>query len=156
MYPHTPIVNNESINKDKLPGVAVTNRSKLTTAILENNEIQPNLGLTGTGQDVSFMRSTLIQTGVLQQNESKVLFSAENAEESIRYVLDVIRVFFQSTATKGERSLGELYTQLVDHQHGIGMKKGAIPVYIAVVLHEMKKDLIIKSNGVEVKSILTL
>lgn len=97
------------------------------------------------------MRSTLIQTGVLQQNESKVLFSAENAEESIRYVLDVIRVFFQSTATKGERSLGELYTQLVDHQHGIGMKKGAIPVYIAVVLHEMKKDLIIKSNGVEVK-----
>ena len=151
VYPHTPIVNNESINKDKLPGVAVTNRSKLTTAILENNEIQPNLGLTGTGQDVSFMRSTLIQTGVLQQNESKVLFSAENAEESIRYVLDVIRVFFQSTATKGERSLGELYTQLVDHQHGIGMKKGAIPVYIAVVLHEMKKDLIIKSNGVEVK-----
>ena len=38
VYPHTPIVNNESINKDKLPGVAVTNRSKLTTAILENNE----------------------------------------------------------------------------------------------------------------------
>lgn len=151
VYPHTPIVNNESINKDKLPGVAVTNRSKLTTAILENDEMQPNLGLTGTGQDVSFMRSTLIQTGVLQQNESKLSFSAENAEESIRYVLDVIRTFFQSTATEGERSLGDLYAQLVDYQYGIGMKKGAIPVYIAVVLHEMKKDLIIKSNGVEVK-----
>lgn len=151
IYPHTPIVNNESINKDKLPGVAVTNRSKLTTAILENDAIQPNLGLSGTGQDVSFMRSTLIQTGVLQQHEDRMTLSSELAEDSIRYVLEVIRSFFQSTAIEGERSIEDLYSQLIDYQHGIGMKRGAIPVFIAVVLHEMKKDLIIKSNGVEVK-----
>lgn len=151
VYPHTPIVNNESINKDKLPGVAITNRSKLTTAILESDTIQPNLGLTGTGQDVSFMRSTLIQTGVLQQYEERMTFSSELAEDSIRYILDIIRSFFQSTATEGERSIEELYAQLIDYQYGVGMKRGAIPVYIAVVLREMKKDLIIKSNGIEVK-----
>lgn len=152
VYPHTPTVNNESINKDRLPGVAVTNRSKLTTAILENDVIQPNLGLTGTGQDVSFMRSTLIQTGVLQQaDDSTLIMDAEKSEESIRYVLRLIRDFFLSTATEGERSFEDLYEQLLDYRFGISMKKGAIPVFIAVVLRDMKKDLIIKSNGYEVK-----
>ncbi len=152
IYPHTPIINNESINKDRLPGVAITNRSKLTTAILENDVIQPYLGLSGTGQDVSFMRSTLMQTKILRQNEDGSLeLSAENAEESIRYILNIIHDFFRSTATEGERSFAELYSILVDYQHGIGMKKGVIPVYVAVVLHDLKKDLVIKSNGFEVK-----
>lgn len=31
------------------------------------------------------------------------------------------------------------------------MKKGVIPVYLAVVLHDLKKDLVIKSKGFEVK-----
>ena len=29
-------------------------------------ELEPNLGLSGTGQEVSIMRSTLINTGVLE------------------------------------------------------------------------------------------
>lgn len=152
IYPHTPIINNESINKDKLPGVAITSRSKLTTAILENDVIQPYLGLSGTGQDVSFMRSTLMRTNILYQYEDgSFALSAEHAEDSIRYILNVIRDFLCSTATAGERSFAELYSLLVDYQHGIGMKKGVIPVYLAVVLHDLKKDLVIKSNEYEVK-----
>lgn len=152
VYPYTPIINNESINKDRLPGVAVTSRSKLVTAILDNTDLQNNMGLTGTGQDVSFMRSTLIQTGILTTKEDdKLAISIDTAEKSIHHVLQEIHSFLTSTAQMGERSFSELYDMLIDYKNGIGMKKGTIPVYIAVVLRSMKKDLIIKSGEYEVK-----
>lgn len=152
VYPHTPIINNESINKDKLPGVAITSRTKLVTAILENSDLQNNMGLTGTGQDVSFMRSTLIQTCIIAPKEDGSLaISIDTAEESIRYVLMEIHNFLTSTAQLGERSFAELYDILINYKNGIGMKKGAIPVFIAVVLRSMKKDLVIKSGNYEVK-----
>ena len=59
----TPIINNESLNKDKLPSVAINSRAKILSALLENEEVFENLGLRGSGQDVSFMRSTLVQQG---------------------------------------------------------------------------------------------
>jgi hypothetical protein len=64
VFHRTPVINNESINKNELPTVAVNSRSKILAGLLAN-ELAPNIGLTGTGQDVSIMRSTLIQTGVL-------------------------------------------------------------------------------------------
>lgn len=65
VYPHAPIINNESINKNILPTVAINSRAKLLNGLL-SNELEPNLGLSGTGQDVSIMRSTLVQTGVVK------------------------------------------------------------------------------------------
>ncbi len=153
IYPHTPIVNNESINKDKLPGVAITSRSKLISAILsaEDENIEVDLGLTGTGQDVSFMRSTLVRTGILYKDSDRYILTEDCSDESIKYVLSVIHNFFTSTATDGEKSLGELYTILTDNKSGIGMKTGPIPVYIAVALRAIKNDLIFKSNENEIR-----
>ena len=155
VYPNTPVINNESINKDRLPGVAVTSRTKLCTAILECTEgasVPENLGLIGTGQDVSFMRSTLIRTGILNTDENGCCyFDEQNCEPSIAYVLNRIRNFFVSTATEGEKPLAELYDILVGQGNGIGMKKGAIPVYLAVVLRTMKDSVVFKSNGYEIK-----
>lgn len=151
VYKHTPIINNESINKDFLPTVAVNSRAKLIKAILENDNITENLGLVGSGQDVSFMRSTLIQTNVLMKDEDEYYFSFENSESSIRYILDVIRNFFARTADEGEKSFAELYDILIMPQNEIGMKKGAIPVYIAVALRDMKDHLVFKCDGVEIR-----
>ena len=151
LYPYTPIINNESINKDILPSVAINSRTRLIKAILESQTIAENLGLIGSGQDVSFFRSTLIKTGILHELDGVYVFDEENCEESIRHVLKTIRNFFVQTITDGEKSFGELYAKLTDYQYGIGMKKGSIPVYIAVVLHDMQQHLIFKTNGVETK-----
>ena len=154
VYPHTPVINNESINKDNLPGVAVTSRTKLCTAILESSDgaIQENLGLTGTGQDVSFMRSTLIKTGILKNNSDDMLvYDDSSCEESVSYMLSEIKGFFLSTATSGERALSDLYEILTGRNNGIGMKKGPIPVYMAVALRSMKDELVFKSDEYEVK-----
>lgn len=150
-FPHTPIVNNEPLNKDKLTGVAITSRTKLTNAILENEIIDETLGLTGTGQDVSFMRSTLLRTGILRKTDDHYEITLNPKDESIAYILNVISDFFNSTSVEGEKSFETLYFLLRDPRKMIGMKLGSIPIFIAVVLSKFKKDLIFKCNGNEIK-----
>ena len=55
----TPIINNESVNKNEITSIAANSRNKIISALLRN-ELEPNLGLSGTGQEVSIMRSTLL------------------------------------------------------------------------------------------------
>lgn len=151
IYPNTPIINNESINKNVVPTVAVNSRTKLTTAILESDVIYENLGLSGTGQDVSFMRSTLIQTGILTENDGVYTFNIAPEDENMRNVLNIILNFFRNTAMHGEASFDVLYNELTAAQYGIGLKRGVIPIYIAVVFNLVKKDVVVRYKNEEVK-----
>ena len=148
-YPYTPIINNESINKDILPTVAINSRSKLLSGLLEN-ELDLNLGLTGTGQDVSFMRSTLIKTGILQNETEKPELNVSPADDNMRAVLNVINEFIANANSYG-KNFKELYDTLTLPQNGYGIKKGVMPIYIATVLHHHKKYIVIKNKNDEVK-----
>lgn len=150
-YPLTPIINNESINKNVLPTVAVNSRTKLTTALLESEAVEENLGLTGTGQDVSIMRSTLIQTGILIEKGSVYSLNLSPEDDKIKSVLDIIMAFFRQTSVNGETSFSELYYTLTSAECKIGLKRGVIPIYIAVILNAVKKDIVIRYKDEEVK-----
>ena len=149
-YPNTPIINNESINKNTLPTVAINSRSKLISGLLEN-ELNVNLGLTGTGQDVSFMRSTLIQTGILSNEKVKPVLTLTPEDENMANTLRVIQEFFNGANANEGRNFKDLYDRLTLPEFGYGLKKGVIPIYIAVVLHFFKKYLVIKNRNEEVK-----
>lgn len=149
-YPNTPVINNESINKDNLPTVAINSRSKLIAGLLEN-ELNINLGLTGTGQDVSFMRSTLIQTGILLNQQEKPTLTLTPKDEKMADTLREIQSFFHEADSNNGKTFKELYDRLILPVYGYGMKKGVIPVYIAVVLHSFKKYLVIKNKNQEVR-----
>lgn len=150
IYPHTPIINNESINKNVLPTVAINSRTKLISGLLEN-ELDTNLGLTGTGQDVSIMRSTLIQTGILQNADSAPIINLNPEDINMRHMLATIQSFFTNANEGSGRNFRMLYDTLTFPQNGIGLKKGVIPIYIAVVLSQCKKNLVIKNKDKEVK-----
>lgn len=149
-YPNTPIINNESINKDSLPTVAINSRNKLISGLLEN-ELNVNLGLTGTGQDVSFMRSTLIQTGILSNEQVKPILTLTPEDVNMANTLREIQEFFNDANANEEQNFKDLYDRLTLPEFGYGMKKGVIPIYIAVVLHFFKKYLVIKHKNEEVK-----
>ena len=151
VYLYTPIINNEVINNNVITTVAVNSRTKLTTAILESEIISENLGLSGTGQDVSFMRSTLIQTGILKCDDGVYKFDLSPEDDNMRNVLNVISEFFRNTAINGETSFSVLYDKLTSARYGIGLKRGIIPIYIAVVLNSVKKDVVIRYKKEEVK-----
>lgn len=149
-YPLTPIINNESINKDILPTVAINSRSKVVAGLLEN-EIDTNLGLTGTGQDVSIMRSTLIRTGILNNENELPTLNLTPDNNNMRNLLQTISAFFAGANNNVGQNFKVLYDTLTLPEYGIGMKKGIIPIYIAVVLHHFKKYLVIKNRNDEVK-----
>ena len=151
VFHRTPIINNESVNKNTLPSVAINSRTKLIAGLLEN-ELKPNLGLIGTGQEVSIMRSTLVQTGVLvfpKKSAENPYINLEPTDEDIANMLAVIQTFFAETAARGMANFQELYDRLTLPQNGIGLKRGIIPIYIAAVLHLNKKNLVIKHRDRE-------
>jgi hypothetical protein len=151
IFYRTPIINNESVNKNVLPTVAINSRSKILSGLLAN-ELAPNIGLSGSGQDVSIMRSTLIQTGILENIDTNPAINIEPADELIRGMLHEIKLFFtEQAASQGGANFKTLYDTLTLHQYGFGLKYGIIPIYIAAVLHLYKKNLVILYNGNETK-----
>ncbi|MBZ4646658.1 MAG: hypothetical protein JG777_2147 [Clostridia bacterium] len=151
VYPLTPVINNESINKDFLPTVAINSRGKVINGLL-SNKLEPNLGLTGTGQDISIMRSTLIMTGILNEESGKpVLAISGNKNANIQNVLDEIIAFFKGSTNNNLTSFKLLYDKLTKPEYHIGMKKGVIPIYLAVVLHFFKQYAVITRGRKEVE-----
>jgi hypothetical protein len=147
VYSDTPIINNEAINKDFLPTVAINSRSKVIAGLL-NNKLEPALGLSGTGQEVSVLRSTLVMTGILADwaIEPKLIV-AGNSNEKIQHLLDEITRFFKESNQDHPQNFQILYDRLTKAENRIGLKKGIIPIYIAVVLHSMKQyAVIIRGN----------
>ena len=151
VFSRTPIINNESVNKNELPTVAVNSRTKILAGLLAN-ELAPNIGLSGTGQDVSIMRSTLIKTGVLRNVDSDPIIDLAPEDERMRDMLTEISIFFtKKAANKGGANFQTLYDTLTLHENGFGLKYGVIPIFVALILHLYKKNLVILYSGSEVK-----
>ncbi len=150
IYSHAPTINNESINKNILPTVAINSRAKLLNGLL-NTKLEPNLGLSGTGQDVSIMRSTLVQTGVIKKVSENPEIVAAPEDENMKFMLQTIQSFFLEAGVNGEQNFATLYERLTKPKYGIGLKMGVIPIYIAVVIHLNRGNLVIKKGNIEQK-----
>lgn len=142
----TPVINNEVMNKNEITSIASNSRSKIIAALLRN-ELEPNLGFTGTGQEVSVMRSTLIRTGVWEESNGVPKINLHPASvKNMDVLLSTIENFIVETRQKGKTSFAELYNRLLSPEYHIGLRKGLIPIYLTVVLHEYKKEVVISDQ----------
>lgn len=148
VYARTPVINNEAVNKSELTGVAINSRSKIITGLLRN-VLEPGLGLTGTGQEVSIMRSTLLRKRVIIEENGITKVNLRTGDENMDYMLSEIVAFVRGAKKEGERSFTQLYHALISHEKGIGIRKALIPIYLAVVLHEYRQKAVIVSDSGE-------
>lgn len=149
VYLNTPIIVNEVINKNKITKQAINSRHKVVEGLLEN-EIKENLGLSGNGQDVSFFRSVIKNTGIYKEDNNKYMIVTERLQdEKLNYVLKVIKDFLLSTTEDGAKSIELLYKQLIDISGGIGIKLGIVPFFFAAILHHYKRFVVITKKGKE-------
>ncbi len=147
VYRFTPVINNEVINKNELTTTAINSCYKVLAAILRT-EVEPELGLTGTGQDVSIMRSTLMRTKLLTADEDGWFFNRDTGDKCMDMVLETIYHFMEESVANGKRrSFAELYQTLTSPQGPFGLRRGVIPIYLAVALHGHKKDVLIYDQG---------
>lgn len=145
VYSLTPVINNEAINRNDITSIANNSRSKIIAGLLRN-ELEHNLGLTGSGQEVSIMRSTLIRTGILSINDTLVQIDLNPDDALIRNMIATIVGFIQETKASGSMSFGVLYRRLVAPENHIGLRRGLIPIYLAAVFHEFKQELILQDR----------
>ena len=157
IFYRTPVVNNEMLNKNCLTGAAAKSRAKLLDAMLNSPSL--DLGLSGSGQEVSFMRSALVLPGILKKADKdsleKKIFNLEPSsgneknDGNFKKLFAVIKEFF-AHAEKNEISFYELFELLVNPENGFGLRRGVIPLYIAAVLSSFAKNAVLKKSGIEV------
>ena len=150
LYSDTPIINNEAINRNEITPMANNSRNKIVAGLLRN-DLEKNLGLSGTGQEVSIMRSTLIRTGVLVEENDVLRINLHPEDKLLANMLDVIVSFIWNVKTNGKQGFDVLYTSLLSFENHIGLRKGLIPIYLAAVFHEYKQFLIIHDRYSQVQ-----
>lgn len=153
IFYRTPVINNEMLNKNCLTGAATKSRAKLMDAML--NFPLNDLGFSGSGQEVSFMQSALVHTGILEKNSEKKFFNLSpktgntKNDENFKNLFCVMNGFL-SNAEKTEASFEKLFDFLMKTENGIGLRRGVIPVYIAAAVCERIKNIVLKKRGIEV------
>ncbi|SHI53065.1 hypothetical protein SAMN02745671_00877 [Anaerovibrio lipolyticus DSM 3074] len=142
IYSDTPVINNEVINKNEITSTALNSLHKVLTAILRK-DVESELGLSGFGQEVSIMRSTIMNTGLLSNNDDVWTLNKFSADEKINGVMKTIYSFIDGAGTGNPKSFNELYQKLMGPIGKIGLRRGVIPIYIAVALHIYQGRIII-------------
>lgn len=142
-YARTPVINNEALNRKQATSIARNSRHKVVSALLRT-VLEPNLGLSGTGQDVSIMRSTLIRTGVLVQDGDMLRIDLHPADNPLMSgVLSEIESFIREAREEGVQSFTVLYSRLCSAERHIAMRRELVPLYLALVLREYKQQIAI-------------
>ena len=150
LYDKTPIINNEMINKDVVQKAIISARNKVVDGLLETH-LQPMLGLSGNGPEVSLTRSLLVNNGILEETETGIAVCTHGlADENLQYMFDTIFAFLNQ-ASHEKMNAGVLYEKLILPEHHIGLKKGVIPVFLAAVLHDLKSQVVIEKDAREVE-----
>lgn len=142
VYSLTPVINNESVNKNDITSAALNSRNKIVGALLRS-ELEPNLGLSGTGQEVSIMRSTLLRTGVWSECDGIPQVNLHPEDAAMRHMLETIENFIFEARQNGRVSFAVLYERLTSPEYHIGLRYGLIPLYLATVMHNYRQQTVI-------------
>lgn len=142
VYSMTPVINNEAVNRNDITNIAANSRNKIIAGLLRN-ELEAGLGLSGTGQEVSIMRSTLIRTGILDDNNGMPQLNLHTDDDCLDNLLLTIENFIIKARQEEKVSFDQLYDLLCSAENHIGLRLGLVPIYLAVVLHEYKQRVVI-------------
>lgn len=135
IYDRTPVINNETLNRNTLTPASQRTRERVIEALLAP-DLAPDLGQKGVSQGMAFVRSALRHTGILvREGEQETIRLTGLADERIEHVMQMICSFFTKADGGENSSFGHLYDALCAPAGRIAMKRGPIPILLAAALH---------------------
>lgn len=149
LFPRTPVINNEVINKEEITSITRNSRSKIIAALLRE-KLEPGLGLKGNSQEVSIMRSTLVRTGILVKEGSSEGIDLAPDDSNMRGMLRNIQAFVLSAKKEEKIGFRVLYEMLTSDRYSIGLRKGVIPIYLSAVFHGYLKQIVVRDKNGQV------
>lgn len=149
-YSKTPKIVNEALNKNIITSMSLRSRNKIVAELLKTN-LQKQLGITSS-QELSVMQSVLYKTQILCDDDISdcAKINLIPADKKVSSCLDLIKNYFTSIKQGKQKSFELLYKDLTSDKNGIGMRKGIIPLFVACVVHEYKKQIIFYHHAEQV------
>ncbi|QNH57095.1 hypothetical protein [Limnospira indica] len=143
VYPQTPILWNELINRRDLTSQGAKARLELISAMLQYGDRQ-RLELTGYGPEVSIYYSLLSETKIHRCEDDQWGFYPPPEDAGIFNVWKAIETFCLE-AKEQQQTLDLLYQRLQAPPYG--MKQGAIAILLAAVLLYLIDDVGVYKDG---------
>lgn len=152
LYPATPRLNSELINRREPSAVTVNARKKVLRALMEGCG-KPALGLEGHGPDVSIFRAVYLRTGLYRQGEAgawRIAQPEECVDKNLSRVLEKIHDFFRRTQEE-PKTFDCLVKDLIAPPYGI--RDGVLPLLFAIAFKQFPVPLSLFVGGVYVKEL---
>ena len=132
VYPQTPRICNELVNRQELSSSAAAARRNLLEAMLQHAE-KPDLGIAGNPPEKCMYLSLLFDPGIHRKLGGRWQFAPPRSatDPGIQATWDAINDFFASTEN-GVRPVVELYRQLAAPPYGV--KSGPMPILLCAAL----------------------
>lgn len=148
-FTFTPKINNEPLNKNVLTAAADKSRRILIEGILNSSE--SDLGIKG-GQEYSFMRSCLVVPKIMAEPcteaKNQKYFETVDSKKIGKEFANLFRTIneFVEKTKKFPVPFAELINELTSSEKKISIRRGVIPIYLAVVFSKIKRNLVIKNS----------
>ncbi len=139
-FQYTPLIRNEVLNRTQLTSQGAKARRLLLGAMIEHGAAA-DLGLEGYGPEMAMYRAFVNR---LHNTTAANPFGAPPAADSLWHAWDVIEGQFERAKT-GRVRLKRLYEVLLSGP--IGMKEGAIPVFLTASLLAHRDRIAIYEHG---------
>ena len=156
VFPDTPRIYNELINRDKPSGTIVNSRKKLLMGMLERHGTA-DLGLVSTTPDASMFRTILVHTGLYRQGTkgdwhySSGRVNGPPHDPGFKRVWQILRQFFEEP-TDTPKKPRHLFTELLSPPYGI--RQGLFPILFTAGLKAFGRAISIRYKGEYIEDIL--
>lgn len=137
VFPDTPDINNEMINKNRISAQIRKARAKAIDWILSHKDDIPVMD--GYGPEVSILRSTIIVKHLNNSNHSD--------DDNLNKVISAINKTI-AEAENEPASFNNIYNTLCSSP--FGTKKGTIPVYLAWCMRKNQDAIVLLFKGKEI------
>jgi len=151
VYPHTPRLHNELINRRQLSSAAAAARRNLIEAMIARGS-EERLGIQGTPPEMSMYVSVLQASGIHRRDEAGYGFGPPVSDPALLECWKAIEKFFAACELE-RRSVDQLFCVL--QQPPYGLKMGLIPLLFCAAALAHDTEVAIYENGAFVPELTT-
>ena len=142
-YRSTPLIRNEMLNRTHLTSQGAKARRELLSAMIEH-ESEQDLGLTGFGPEVAMYRAFLARTGLHAPDSDGNIRFGEPADALLQPAWRALESQF-GRSKRRRINLNDVFATL--RSPPIGMKSGAVPVFVTAGLLARTDDVALYEHG---------
>ena len=142
-YTDTPPVRNEMLNRTHLTSQGAKARRELLSAMIEHYSAQ-DLGLSGFGPEMAMYRAFLARTGLHARNSGGTFEFGGPTERRLQRAWEILEAQLHRSRRR-RVNLNDLFATL--RSPPIGMKAGAVPVFVTAGLLAHTDDVALYEHG---------